>query len=77
MQKQLVLKNCRLILDAYKNGKLGQTIMPEESNPGFSTKERELRLAYFTLPMSLNYQRNSYKLWEAALKTYADPKTQF
>ncbi len=77
MQKQIILKNCKLILDAYKNGKLGQTIMPEESNPDFSKNEQGLRLAYFTLPMALNYQRNSYKLWEAALKTYSDPKTQF
>jgi len=51
--------------------------MPEDSNPGFSDSEKELRLAYFTLPMALNYQRDSYKLWEAALKTLNDPETNF
>ncbi|MDO8537945.1 MAG: hypothetical protein Q7S21_03595 [archaeon] len=50
--------------------------MPENSNPGFSDKEQELRFAYFTLPMALNYQRNSYKLWESALKTYKDNETK-
>jgi len=28
------------------------------------------------LPMSLNYQRDSYKLWESALKTYLDKETK-
>jgi hypothetical protein len=51
--------------------------MPEDSNPGFSDKNQELRIAYFTLPMALNYQRDSYKLWEAALKTFNDPETRF
>lgn len=44
--------------------------MPEDSNPPFSDDEKETRLTYFTLPMSLNYQRDSYKLWESALKTW-------
>jgi len=50
--------------------------MPEDNNPGFGDEEKEWKLAYFTLPMSLNYQRNSYKLWEAALKTYKDGETK-
>lgn len=70
-------ENCQKILKAYKTGLLGQTVMPEDSNPGFSEKDNEIRIAYFTLPMALNYQRDSYKLWEAALKTFNDPETQF
>ena len=61
---------------AYKSGKLGQTKMPEDSNPGFSDNQTEERLAYFTLPMALNYQRDSYKLWQAALATYNDEATK-
>lgn len=68
---------CNNLISAYKSGKLGQTKMLEDSNPGFSKKETELRLAYFTLPMALNYQRDSYKLWEAALKTFNDHETKF
>lgn len=71
-----IISNCKEILKAYNSGLLGQTIMPEDSNPGFSDQEKELRYAYFSLPMALNYQRNSYKLWEAALKTYQDRETR-
>ncbi|MDB5259103.1 MAG: hypothetical protein JWO73_311 [Candidatus Taylorbacteria bacterium] len=82
-----IIANCRLVMEAFKAGKLGQTRMPEDSNPWFSSraaptgktsaKDCEMRLAYFTLPMALNYQRDSYKLWEAALKTFNDPETRF
>lgn len=70
----LIANKCKSLLEAYKTGKLGQTKMPEDSNPGF--KQTEIRLAYFTLPMALNYQRDSYKLWESALKAYNDPETR-
>ena len=70
-------KYCSALLEAYKRGDLGQTVMPEDSNPGFGENDNESRIAYFTLPMALNYQRDSYKLWEAALKTYNDPETRF
>ena len=71
-----IISKCHLLLDAYKSGKLGQTKMPEDSNPGFKDDEIEKRISYFTLPMALNYQRDSYKLWEAALKTFNDPETK-
>src|SRR3989338_8966891 len=74
--RKIIINNCKKLLEAYRCGKLGQTIMPEDSNPDFSDAEQELRLAYFTLPMALNYQRDSYKLWEAALKTYNDEETR-
>ncbi len=73
--QNMLISNCKNLLDAYKNGLLGNCRMPEDSSPDFSEEEKEIRLAYFTLPMSLNYQRDSYKLWEAALKTYNDPDT--
>ncbi len=77
MPQKEIIKACNNLIKAYKSGKLGQTKMPEDSNPEFSERERELRLAYFTLPMALNYQRDSYKLWEAALKTFRDSETNF
>lgn len=73
---QKLIENCKVLLEAFKSGKLGQTKMPEDSNPGFKDYEQELRLAYFSLPMALNYQRNSYTLWESALKTYQDAETR-
>lgn len=50
--------------------------MPEDVNPHFEKNSKENYL-YFTLPMALNYQRNSYKLWESANKTYEDEETRF
>ncbi|MEK6960779.1 MAG: hypothetical protein AABX47_06400 [Nanoarchaeota archaeon] len=75
MDRENIISSCRSLLSAYKSGALGQTVMPEDSNPGFKDGD-PLRLNYFTLPMSLNYQRDSYKLWESALKTYNDPETR-
>ena len=74
--QEKILSDCRVLLNAYKNGLLGQTKMPEDSNPGFTDNEIEERLAYFTLPMALNYQRDSYRLWQAALATYKDGATR-
>lgn len=77
MDKKEFIKTCRQLLDAYRTGLLGQTVMPEDSNPGLEKIDKESRISYFTLPMALNYQRNSYKLWEAALNTFNDPETRF
>lgn len=73
-EKTLIIKHCRTLLDVYRQGKLGYMKMPEDEHPTF--KNQEERLCYFTLPMSLNYQRNSYKLWESALATYHDKETK-
>lgn len=76
MDKKIIIENCRKLLDAYKKGLLGQIVMPEDTNPGLEKISKEERLSYFTLPMSLNYQRDSYKLWQAALKTFLDAETK-
>lgn len=88
MATNILHKNCKKLIEAFKLGKLGQTVMPEDSNPGFfdisddeksknKDEDEEFRIAYFTLPMALNYQRDSYKLWESALKTFNDSETRF
>lgn len=74
--KKEFINNCNLLLNAYKSGQLGQTVMPEDANPGFNDRETGKRLAYFSLPMALNYQRNSYELWKGATKTYQDKETK-
>ena len=62
------------LLEAYKSGRLGGEKMPEDENPVLDRSSKENYL-YFTLPMALNYQRNSYTLWEGANKTYRDVDT--
>lgn len=58
----------------YEKGALGGEVMPEDSNPALPL-DSEQNYIYFTLPMALNYQRNSYVLWQQALKTYQDKNT--
>lgn len=76
MKKEEILKNVEKLIQMYKNGELGGEFMPEDANPHLEKETLENYL-YFTLPMALNYQRNSYTLWESALKTYEDPETRF
>lgn len=76
MTKEQKLEKIENLYNAYKQGLLGGEIMPEDSNPNLPLESKENYL-YFTLPMALNYQRNSYKLWESAKKTYEDLSTRF
>lgn len=66
-----ILTKVKKLISLYKDGKLGGERMPEDSNPHLPKDSNE-NYCYFTLPMALNYQRNSYKLWEAALKSFND-----
>jgi hypothetical protein len=74
--KEEIVSKCKILLNAYSDGKLGYMKMPEDSSPVFLDNNLETRLVYFTLPMSLNYQRNSYKLWESVLETFNDNDTK-
>lgn len=74
--KEEILKKVDILYAMWKQGLLGGEVMPEDSNPGLSQESLENYL-YFTLPMALNYQRNSYELWKAANKTYQDKETRF
>lgn len=76
MEKAEMLQKAERLMTMYRNGLLGGEVMPEDANPHLPQDSRENYL-YFTLPMALNYQRNSYTLWESALKTYMDEETRF
>lgn len=71
-----LLEKVETLIDYYEKGLLGGEFMPEDENPHLKRGSRENYL-YFTLPMALNYQRNSYTLWESANKTYEDEETRF
>jgi hypothetical protein len=76
LNKLEIIANCKILLDSYKKGLLNNETMPEDTIPGLNNLDYETKLVYFTLPMSLNYQRNSYKLWECVLNTYLDKETK-
>ena len=69
--REEILEKVNKLVDAYKKGLLGGEQMPEDENPGLE-KSSAQNYMYFTLPMALNYQRNSYVLWECANRMYAD-----
>ena len=75
VQAKLLDKVYRL-MQMWKDGRLGGEVLPEDANPHLEKSSCENYL-YFTLPMALNYQRNSYMLWESALQTYQDKDTRF
>lgn len=76
MKRDELLKTVDTLYKMWKKGELGGEVMPEDENPHFEKSSKENYL-YFTLPMALNYQRNSYILWESTNKTYKDEETRF
>lgn len=67
---EAVLEKVYKLLSLHKQGLLGGEHMPEDENPGLDIGSKQNYL-YFTLPMALNYQRNSYVLWKCANQMYA------
>lgn len=70
-----ILDKVNKLLTVYQDGLLGGEKMPEDENP-YLEKGSKQNYMYFTLPMALNYQRNSYVLWECANRMYADKDAQ-
>ena len=66
-----VLNDALALHRMWKQGKLGGEVMPEDVHPDLAKDSDEL-LHYLTLGMCLNYQRNSYKLWDACTAAYFD-----
>lgn len=65
IDKNKILIKVEKLIKIYKKFELGGEVIPEDVNPHFEKSSKENYL-YFTLPMTLNYQRNSYTLWESA-----------
>lgn len=74
MNKSEIFLKVKKLIELHRQGLLGGEIMPEDSNPNLEKNSKE-NFIYFTLPMALNYQRNSYTLWESAYKTWNDKQT--
>lgn len=66
-----ILRKVYNLRKAHQDGLLGGEKMPEDENP-YLDKDSKENYMYFTLPMALNYQRNSYVLWECANRMHAD-----
>lgn len=70
-----LLGRVQILREMHQRGELGGERMPEDSNPGLAADSAE-NYHYFTLSMSLNYQRNSYTLWQCANTAYLDAETR-
>jgi hypothetical protein len=73
-KEEEILERVQILKRMHQDGLLGGKVMPEDANPGFQ-RDSTINYLYFTLPMALNYQRNSYALWESALKSFHDKET--
>ncbi|MEI0735990.1 hypothetical protein VQ056_03825 [Paenibacillus sp. JTLBN-2024] len=69
-----ILRDITELILLHQQGKLGGEKMPEDEHPPLEPSSAA-NYHYFTLPMALNYQRNSYALWESAHRTFNDPDT--
>jgi hypothetical protein len=69
------LDRVRKLMQAYNDG-LIPTLAEHEVHPDMPLGSRENYL-YFTLPVCINFQRNSPAMWRSALATYRDPQTNY
>jgi hypothetical protein len=74
--KEEILQSINNLRSMHEKGLLGGGVMPEDENPGLPLNSKD-NYHYFSLTMALNYQRNSYKLWQSAKMTYNDPDTRY
>lgn len=75
MKQVPTIDKIKKLLQHFKQGHI-PTLAEHEVNPGLPKGSRENYL-YFTLPVCLNFQRNSPALWKSALLTWNDPKTNY
>lgn len=74
-RREEILTKVYSLCKAHKSGLLGGEKMPEDANPHLDKASKE-NYMYFTLPMALNYQRNSYVLWECANRMYVSEEAR-
>ncbi|TCP53906.1 hypothetical protein EV586_105252 [Tumebacillus sp. BK434] len=75
MRKHNFLQTIQALIRMHQAGLLGGETMPEDALLGV-VPEQELP-DVLTLAMALNYQRNSYSLWEAVANAYRDEQTRW
>lgn len=75
MNRPALLKKIRALHTMYHQGAIPQ-LTEHEVHPDVKPSSRE-RYLYFTLPVCLNFQRNSPAMWKSALATWNDPETHY
>ncbi|MEC0370033.1 hypothetical protein [Paenibacillus chibensis] len=75
MVKEEFLENVKLLMQMHSEGHLGGEVMPEDVLLGVVPEEELMNV--LTLGMSLNYQRNSYALWQSVAQAYIDDSSRW
>lgn len=75
MVNEVFLEKITSLIKMYTDGLLGGEVMPEDVLIDIVSNDELMDV--LTLAMALNYQRNSYKLWEAVVKAYQDEDTKW
>src|SRR5260221_1977291 len=75
MTENPALKKIIKLKNLFESGQI-PTLSVHEVHPELEKSDR-INYIYFTLPVSLNFQRNSPAMWQSALKTYNDPETNY
>ncbi|KAA0965656.1 hypothetical protein FQ087_05020 [Sporosarcina sp. ANT_H38] len=75
MEKSSFIENVKLLIQMHAEGLLGGKKMPEDALNGIVPKDELMNV--LTLGMALNYQRNSYKLWESVAQAYLDESSRW
>lgn len=72
---EAILDRVRALVRHYQDGTI-PTLAEHEVHPELPLGSRENYL-YFTLPVCINFQRNSPAMWKSALATWNDPGTNY
>src|SRR3990167_8519937 len=75
MNNSKILHKVNKLLRLYHEGKI-PTLEIHVVHPEVNDGSRE-RYLYFTLPVSINFQRSSPAMWRSALATWNDEKTNY
>lgn len=73
--KKKLLKKAIRLYELYQSGKISR-LAQHEVFPELPKNSRENYL-YFTLPVSINFQRSSPAMWQSAFKTWNDQETRY
>lgn len=71
--KEKTLEKVIKLKELYDSGEISR-FAQHELHPDLEKSDR-LNYIYFTLPVSLNFQRSSPAMWQSALQTFNDPNT--
>jgi hypothetical protein len=74
-EREKILDKVRKLKIAFEAGLIPR-LAQHEVNPGLPKDDR-IHYIYFTLPVAINFQRNSPAMWASALKTFEDPETNY